>query len=115
MADIEAPRSNLPWSEQFRIVALKFVDADNAARLAEEMKTATLAEIIGDLMRQDAALAYNRAEGLAKSSRQWQDYIKTMVDSRTAASRYKLQLEYLRMKHAEAMSSEATERAERRM
>ncbi len=115
MTDIEEPRSNLPLSEQYRLVALKFVDADAAAKILEELKTARLSEMIGDAMRQDATLAYNKAEGLVKSSRVWQDYITGMVNARKLANRLKLQLEYIRMKHSEWMSSEATTRVERRL
>jgi len=110
----DMPAGERSLSEQFRLVALKYIDQDAAAKILEELKTARLSELIGDAMRQDATLAFNKAEGLVKSSKEWQSYISEMVEARKLANRLKLQLEYLRMRHSEWMSSEATARAERR-
>lgn len=102
---------NQPISEQFRIVAKQWVDADNAARLLEETKTAVLSQkmkAIGDV---PAA----HAERDVKASPEWQDHIRKMVEARSAANRLKVQLEYIRMKFSEQQSFEATARAERRL
>lgn len=109
------PGDNRPLSEQFRLVAKRYVDAEAAAKILEELKTARLSELIGDQMRQDAALPYNKAEQLVKSSTQWQNYIREMVAAKKAANLLKVQLEYIRMKHSEWMSAEATQRSERRL
>lgn len=102
---------NLPWSEQFRIVAKQWVDADAAASLLEDTKSAVLAE----RMQAHADLAVNRAEQIVKSSPEWRDHVEKMVSARKQANRLKVQMEYLRMKFSEWQSHEATKRTEARL
>jgi hypothetical protein len=103
--------ANLPWSEQYRVVAKQWVDADSAATLLEDTKSAVLAE----RMQAHADVAVNRAEQLVKSSPEWRDHIEKMVSARRAANLLKVQLEYLRMKFSEWQSHEATKRTEARL
>lgn len=103
--------SNQPISEQFRIVAKQWVDADSAANLLEEAKSATLSQkmqALGDM-------PVSRAEMVVKASPEWMDYIQTMVESRKTANRLKVQLEYIRMKFGEWNSETATRRAEMKL
>lgn len=102
---------NLPTSEQYRVVAKKWVDQDNAARLLEETKTTVLSEMMAKLG--DIPVAH--AERTVKSSPEWRGFIESMVDARTKANRFKVQLEYIRMKHGEQQSFEASKRAEMRL
>lgn len=102
---------NLPWSEQFRIVAKQWVDADAAASLLEDTKSAVLAE----RMQAHADQPVNRAEQIVKSSPEWRDHVEKMVNARKAANRLKVQMEYLRMKFSEWQSHEATKRTEARL
>jgi hypothetical protein len=102
---------NLPWSEQFRIVAKQWVDADAAADILEELKSATLAQLITEL----GDMPVNRAETKVKSDVEWQAYIRSMVEARQKANRLKVQMEYLRMKFQEWSSHEATKRTEARL
>ena len=103
-------RNDVPISEQYRLAALDWVQMDAAARMLEEGKTTYLAQ-------QKAALGDipdSRAERIVKSSQQWADYIKKMVNAKTSANRQKIELDYLKMRHMEWTSSEATHRAERK-
>ncbi len=102
---------NLPISEQFRLAADDYADKDAAARLLEEMKTATLAEWV--VMEGDKPVAH--AERDVKSSEKWRDYIKKMVNARQAANRAKFHLKYLEMRFGEWNNSEANARSERRL
>lgn len=102
---------NLPWSEQFRIIAKQWVDADAAATLLEDTKSAILAERI----QAHPDLAVNRAEAIVKSSPEWKDHIGKIVAARKAANRLKVQMEYLRMKFSEWQSDEANKRHEMRL
>jgi hypothetical protein len=102
---------NLPWSEQYRIVARKWVDADAAASLLEDTKSAFLSQ----RMQQHADLAVNKAEMLIKGSDEWTDFIGKMVAARKQANLLKVQLEYIRMKFQEWGSENATKRAEMRL
>src|SRR3954468_22948496 len=102
---------NLPWSEQFRIVAKQWVDADAAATLLEDTKSAVMAERMLGL----GEMAVNKAEALVKASPEWRRHIEAIVNARRAANRLKVQLEYLRMKFQEWSSENATKRAEMRL
>lgn len=103
--------ANLPLSEQFRIIAKKWVDADAAASMLEESKSSFLAQ----LMAAQGDMPVSRAEMNVKASQDWQDYIKNMVEAREKASLLKVHLEYIRMRFNEWQSHEATKRAEMKL
>lgn len=103
--------TNLPLSEQFRIIAKKWVEADSAANILEETKSAVLAKrmtALGDM-------PVSKAEMTVKASEDWLDHITKMVQAREKASLLKVQLEFIRMKFNEWQSAEATKRAEMRL
>jgi len=106
---------NKPISEQYREAANLWVDADAAASLLEETKSAVFAERTAKLISENIKLAVNRAEVLVKSSPQWKDHVTKMVEARRQANLYKVQMEFLRMRFQELMSQEATHRAEARL
>ncbi len=103
--------TNLPLSEQFRVIAKKWVDADAAASMLEESKSSFLAQ----LMAGQGDMPVSRAEMNVKASQDWRDYIKSMVEAREKASLLKVQLEYIRMRFHEWQSHEATKRAEMKL
>jgi predicted chitinase len=103
--------SNHPLSEQYRIIAKRWVEADAAASLLEESKSGFLAQ----MMAEQGDMPVSRAEMNVKASQTWRDYIKSMVDARQQASLLKVQLEYIRMKFSEMQSHEATRRAEMKL
>lgn len=111
----EMPQRERPISEQFRIVALQYVDADGAASLLEEMKTTTLAQMKTNLMETEGEMADSKAERLVKSCPDWPEYIQKMVAARTKANKLKLQLEYLRIVERENDRSSWLHRTEHRM
>jgi hypothetical protein len=102
---------DLPLSEQFRIIAKKWVDADSAANMLEETKSSLLAKRMADL----GDMPVSRAEMTVKASEDWHTYIKTMVEAREKAALLKVQLEYIRMRFHEWQSHEATKRAEMKL
>jgi len=102
---------NLPWSEQFRIAARHWVDAEAAASILEDTKSAVLSQrmtALGDM-------PVNRAEMQVKSSPAWVEHVTAMVEARKEANRRKVQMEFLRMKFSEWQSAEASKRAEMRL
>ena len=103
--------SDLPLSEQFRIVAKKWVDADAAASILEETKSAFLSKKMADL----GDMPVSRAELTVKASAEWTDYIREMTTARKTAATLKVQLEYIRMRFSEWQSHEATKRAEMKL
>jgi hypothetical protein len=102
---------NLPISEQYRLIAKRWVDADSAANLLEETKSAFLAKLMAAL----GDMPVSRAEMQVKASDEWSAYIGKMVRAREQAALLKAQVEYIKMKFAENQSAEATSRAERRL
>ena len=103
--------SNAPLSEQYRVVAKAWVDADAAANLLEETKSAVLARMMlgcGDM-------PVSRAEMQVKGSNDWREFITKMVEAREKAALLKVKLEYIKMKFHEWQSENATRRAEMRL
>ena len=100
-----------PLSEQYRIIAKKYVEADAAASILEETKTAMLAQ----WMAEEGDMPVSRAEMLVKASDKWMDYIVDMIEARKKAALLKAQLEYIRMQFSEQQSKEATLRAEMKL
>lgn len=103
--------SNLPLSEQYRLVAKKWVDADAAANILEETKSAVLSR----MMVSQGDIPVSRAEMQVKSSQEWEDFLTNMVEARKTAALLKVQLEYIRMQFSEWQSAEATRRAEMKL
>ncbi len=103
--------NNLPWSEQYRVVAKQWVDADAAANFLEETKSANLAR----LMAKEGDIPVSRAEMNVKAGLEWAICLKEMTDARQRAALLKVQLEYIRMKFMEWQSENATKRAEMRL
>lgn len=103
--------ANEPISEQFRIVAKAFTDAEASANLLEEMKSATLSQWMLEL----GDMPVSKAEMTVKGSLRWKDYIESMTSARKRANELKLKLEWLRMRFQEWNSEAATRRAEMKL
>lgn len=103
--------NQMPYSDRYREAAMDWCDKDAAARMLEECKSsfiATRKQELGDI-------ADNKADKLVRSSEEYKDYIKKMVNAKTAANRAKIQLNYIEAKSWEQRSSEANRRAEMRL
>ena len=98
-------------SEQFRVVAKAYVDADSAASLLEETKSAVLARMMLSL----GDMPVSRAEMQTKASSEWIEFVTNMVEARKKAAFLKVKMEYIRMKFSEWQSIEASKRAEMRL
>lgn len=107
----EPPMSNEPISEQYRVVAKKWVEAEAAASMLEDTKSAVLSQQMIAL----GEMPVSKAEMLTKANPEWADHVKKIVEARAAANLLKVQLEYLRMKSGEQSSAEASKRAEMRL
>lgn len=108
---MQPPNPNHPLSEQYRIAAKEWVDAEAAASLLEDTKSAVLAQkmtALGDM-------PVSRAEMQIKASPEWTDHISKMIAARKHANWLKVKLEYLRMRASEWQSAEASKRAEMRL
>lgn len=100
-----------PISEQFRLTAREWVQADAAANLLEETKSAVLSQKMAAL----GDMPVSRAEMSVKASTEWSEYVKSMVDAREKANLLKVKLEWLRMRFSEQQSAEATRRHEMKL
>ena len=108
----ELPAHERPISEQFRLVAKKWVDAAAAADLLSGMKKSTLAKFKCDYIEKNPGTADNAAERIALASDEWVTYLKSMIEAQKKSRLLWAQMEYLRMRHAEKMSEDATARRE---
>lgn len=111
MTITEMPARDRPISEEFRLVAKAWVDAEAAAALLEDTKSAVLAEKMAAL----GDMAVNRAELTVKASAEWREHLEAICNARREANLRKVQMEYVRMKFAEWQASDANQRHERRM
>lgn len=111
----DMPRHERPISEEFRIVAKKWIEADAAARLREELKTTTMEQMKQDLIETEGDMPDSHAERRVKSGKNWEEYIRQMVEARTDANRLKAQMEFIRMRWNEIQDANASARAEMRL
>ena len=103
--------SNQPISEQYGKIAEEWVDAEAAASLLEETRSATFSQWV---MKQ-GDIAVNRAEHIVKASPEWMEYNRKMVNARKLANLKKVQMEQIKMRHWEAQSESANARVEARL
>lgn len=113
----DMPDDERPIVEQFRIVALQYVDAEAAADLLSEMKTTTLERLKSELIERlkDPDMADNKAERMVKAGTDWPEYLEKLTSARKRAHKLKLQLEYLRMMERREDRMSWLERSERKM
>jgi hypothetical protein len=110
------PEAEQPISEQFRVVAKEWADADAAASLLEELKTADLEERKSKMAIEIGLdTADNKLERVVKASPAWRERIIQMCDARSKANLLKMKLEWLRMRHSEWISRDAHSRHEYRL
>lgn len=111
----DMPEDERPLSEQFRIVAKAWVDADAKARLLEEMKTTRMEQQKQDLINSEGDMPDSHAERRVKATPEWETYLSGMVEARTQANLRKAQMEFLRMRFTEWQDANASARAEMRL
>jgi hypothetical protein len=104
-------RNDLPVSEQYRLAAQQWVKVDAAARMLEEGKSAYVAQQINKL----GDIPHAKADRMVRASPEYADYIKKMVNAKTAANEMKEELAWLKMRHMERTSEEANNRSERKL
>lgn len=103
--------SNQPISEEYRVVAKQWVDAEAAASLLEDTKSAVLAQKMAAL----GDMPVSKAEMQVKASNDWFEFVEQTVEARKKANLLKVQLEYIRMRSGEWQSHEASRRAEMKL
>lgn len=111
----EMPEHERSIAEEFRIVALQFVEAQALLDAFEDLKTTKLEQMKSALIAESGEMADNKAERLVKSSAAWEEHIMSGLEAKKKAHKLKVQLKWIeiREKHEDRMSW--LERTERRM
>jgi hypothetical protein len=107
----EMPAHERPISEEFRLVAKAWCEADAAARLLEETKSSMLAKLV--IASKEPSIT--RAEYAAKASAEYAEHIDKMVVAKTEANLRRVQMKFIEMKFSEWTSADANQRRERQM
>lgn len=105
--------SNKPLPEFYGEIGDQWADADAAASLLEDLKSAFLSQKMMEHTVHGVAL--NKAEMLVKASREWTDYIQKTVATRKNANKLKVKLEQIKMEHMKWQSEQANERVQARL
>lgn len=111
----EIPVHEQLLSERYRIAADAWVKADAVARRYEELKSTRLEQMKNALILQEGPMPDNRAEREIKASDEWERYIIDMVDARTRANAFKVEIVEIQMLEREQQDRNQTIRAEMRM
>lgn len=110
----ELPKLERPLSEIYRLTGEEWADADAAAELFSELKTATLSKLKTKLIAERGDMAEAKAERIVKSSPEWEKYIRDMVTAKQTANKLKVRLDSLKIVNREEIDRNANSRAERR-
>jgi hypothetical protein len=110
----EMPKLERPLSEIYRLTGEEWADADAAAELFTELKTATLSKMKTTLIAERGDMPEARAERIVKSSPAWEKYIRDMVAAKQTANKLKVRLDSLKIVNREEIDRNANSRAERR-
>ena len=105
----EIPLKDKPLSERWRLIAEEWVEADKAANLLEETKSAFLSQkmlALGDM-------PVSRAEMIVKGSIEWTEFIDSMCNARKDANLLRVRRDFLEMRFRERQNADANARKER--
>ena len=103
---------NRPLSELLEEIGMAWADANAAASLLEETKSAVLAQKMAML---GSDIPVSRAEMAIRSSQEWHDHIVSMVEARKKSNILKVRYEALKARLQEWQSQEANERVRARI
>ena len=73
---------NRPISEIYYEVGVQWSEAEAAADIMDDLKSAFLSKKMQDYVAMDPKMALNRAESTVKASPEWEDYIRKAVGLR---------------------------------
>lgn len=100
--------NNPDWAEEYRLAGRDWADKEAAATILEDTKSAVMAK----MQLEHGDIPVNRAEQKVKSSLEWEEHIKTIVEARRVANIARVDLEALRMEFSVWNNREANARAE---
>ena len=94
----EIPEHERPLSEQFRIVAKQYAEADAEHYFMAEFKTAMLEQMKTNLIAERGDMPDNKAERIVKSGSEWEDWVRKMSEAKKKANLLKAQMDWIKMK-----------------
>lgn len=127
----DMPERERPISEQFRIVAKQWAEANAAAKLLEETRQSVFSRIV--INRREERIAavdektvtgkrpwteagsISAAEHIARASDEYSEHVYEMCKARAKADLLRVQMKYLEMVFSEWQSTDANARRERHM
>jgi hypothetical protein len=101
-----AANANIPLSDQWSEIAHAHVEAEAAAQILEETKSAVLAQMMSKL----GDMPVSKAEMQAKASSEWDRHVRSIVRARQEANRLRVQRDYIKMRFQEWISADANNR-----
>lgn len=99
---------NRPLSELYSEIGDQWADADAAATLLEDLKSAFLSQKMQDHIA--CGLAVSKAEAAVKASQEWNDYVIKATTARKNANKLRVKLEVIKMRSWENTNQEANNR-----
>lgn len=111
----EMPRHEQSLSERYRLLGIEWADAHTAAKLLEELKTASLAKMKNRVIGEQGQMSEAKADRIVRSSEEWEDYIKEMLRAENKALKLKVQLKSLEIANSERIDMGANTRHEARL
>jgi len=100
-----------PWSDIYEEAGIAWADAEAAAQLLENCRSAMFAE----WCTEQGDIPVNRAEQTVKAQPRWKEYNEKMVQARKDANKAKIRLESIKMRAMEEHAKQANYRAETRL
>lgn len=104
---------NRPISEQLLVTGTEWADAEAAASLLRDTKSAVLSQRMLPLV--ETGMAVNKAEMQIKGSEEWLDHLTKINKAEHHANLLKVRLEHLRAKLQEWISEDANHRLQARL
>jgi len=104
-----------PISEQYRLHAEVWTDAEAAADLLEQLKSVVLEQKKCALIAENPGMSDAAAERLVKASPDWELHVREICDARGTANKLRQGLEVIRMQHREWIARNADARQEQRL
>ncbi len=102
--------NNRPQSEIYREAYERFIALDAQARMLEETKSIFFNQLCTDLAGDIPGISVAKVEQKVRASDRYEQFVRKMVDSRTAANQAKVAVEVARMRFWENSQDRADER-----
>lgn len=109
------PGDNRSPAEAWRDVAMAWADAEDAAQMLDETKSAILAQMVAMEIKADPKMSNAKAEMIVKSSDKWRRHVESIVRARTTANRARIERDYMKLVFMQWNNNEANHRAGSRM